>query len=77
MPLQPPRDNDLLAVLGKNIGKFIKKRGYSTAEEFAWEIKIPKTTLSRIMRGKGDVRISKLNIIAKALDVKIDDLLKV
>ena len=76
MPKQVPRDEQLLATLGRNLAKFIKKRGFETAEDFAWEIEIPKTTLSRIIRGKGDVRISKLNKIANALEVKIDDLLK-
>jgi len=76
MPKQLPRDAELLAVLGANILKFIKKRGFETAEKFAWEIRIPKTTLSRIIRGKGDVRISKLNQIALALKVRVDDLLK-
>ena len=76
MPQQIPRDSELLAVLGKNIAKYIEKRGFETAEKFAWEVGIPKTTLSRIIRGKGDVRISKLHRIAKALKVKVDDLLK-
>ena len=76
MPKQLPRDEELLAELGKNIAKFIKKRGFTTAEEFAWEIEIPKTTLSRIIRGKGDVRISKLHKIARELEVSIDQLLK-
>ena len=76
MPKQSPRDAELLAVIGRNIAKLIKKRGFETAERFAWEIQIPKTTLSRIIRGKGDVRIGKLYRISKALKVKVDELLK-
>lgn len=76
MPEQEKPDTELLANLGKNLTKFIQLRGFRSAEEFAWSIKLPKTTLSRIIRGKGDVRISKLNRIAKALDVKIDRLLQ-
>lgn len=76
MPRQPPPDQELLAVLGRNIEKLIEKRGFETAERFAWVTGLPKTTLSRIIRGKGDVRISKLFKIAKALRVRVDDLLK-
>ena len=76
MPKQPAKDIELLTVLGKNIAKAIKKRGFESQEQFAWEIDLPKTTLSRIIRGKGDVRISKLAKIARALKVKVDDLLK-
>lgn len=76
MPKQTPRDAELLAVIGKNISKLIVKRGFETAEKFAWEVGIPKTTLSRIIRGKGDVRIGKLYLISKALKVKVDELLK-
>ena len=76
MPKQPAKDTDLLSNLGKNIAKQIKKQGYESQEQFAWQIEIPKTTLSRIIRGKGDVRISKLAKIANALNVKVDDLLK-
>jgi transcriptional regulator with XRE-family HTH domain len=70
------RDAALLAVLGRNIAALIKKRGFESQELFACEIDLPKTTLSRIIRGTGDVRISKLAKIAKALKVKVDDLLK-
>jgi DNA-binding Xre family transcriptional regulator len=76
VPKQPPKDDELLATIGRNIAKFIEKRGYESQEQFAWQIEVPKTTLSRIIRGKGDVRISKLAKIAKALKVKVDDLLK-
>jgi len=76
VPEQEKPDAVLLANLGKNIAYFILRRGYKTFEEFAWTVEIPKTTLSRIIRGKGDVRISKLNKIAKALNVKIDRLIQ-
>lgn len=76
MPKQPPKDDELLAIIGQNIAVLIKKRGYKSAEDFAWQLELPKTTLSRIIRGKGDVRISKLVRIAKALKVRVDDLLK-
>ena len=76
MPTQRPKDDALLKILGKNIAKYIEKRGYQDAEKFAWEMKIPKSSLSRIINGKNDIGISKLNQIAKALDVKIDNLLK-
>ena len=75
MPAQPPKNEALLRVLGENISKTIKKRGYQTIEEFAWEQQIPKSTMSRIVLGQNDVRISKLVRIAKALGVKVDDLL--
>lgn len=76
MPKQPPKDDELLATIGRNIATYIEARGFESQEQFAWEIGLPKTTLSRIVRGKGDVRISKLYKIATALKVKVDDLLK-
>jgi predicted transcriptional regulator len=76
VPKQPPKDDELLTVIGQNIATLIKKRGFKSAEDFAWQVELPKTTLSRIIRGKGDARISKLVRIAKALKVKVDDLLK-
>jgi len=76
VPKQPPKDDELLAAIGRNIAKYIELRGFESQEKFAWEIGLPKTTLSRIIRGKGDVRISKLSKIATALKVKVDDLLK-
>jgi DNA-binding Xre family transcriptional regulator len=76
VPKQPPKDEELLVAIGRNIAKLIEKRGYKSQEQFAWEIELPKTTLSRIIRGKGDVRISKLARIARALKVKVDELLK-
>ena len=76
MPKQPPRDQKLLNTLGANIAKSIKKAGFKTAEEFAWENKISKTTLSRIIHGQVEARIIKLSQIAKALKVTVDDLLK-
>ncbi len=76
MPEQEKPDAVLLVNLGKNIAYFIHRRGYKTFEEFAWATDISKTTLSRIIRGKGDLRISKLTKIAKALNVKIDRLIQ-
>jgi predicted transcriptional regulator len=76
MPIQRPKDEALLKALGQNIAKFIKKKGFQDAEKFAWEMKIPKSSLSRIINGKNDIRITKLVTIAKALNVKIDDLIK-
>lgn len=76
MPKQQGKDQALLNALGQNLARYIKKRGYQTFEKFAWENSIPKTSLSRLLLGKNDVRISKLYHIAKALNITVDALLK-
>jgi transcriptional regulator with XRE-family HTH domain len=76
VPKQKKPDPELLANLGKNTLRYIRLRGYETAEQFCWQNGIPKSTLSRVTRGKGSVRLSNVVEIAKALNVKIDTLIK-
>ena len=54
MQRQQSKDTELLSALGRNIAKYVKKRGFESLEKFAWEVGIQKSTLSRITRGHAD-----------------------
>lgn len=75
-PKQPPKDEKLLTTLGQNLSKALKKSPYPSVEQFCWDQDLSKSTLSRMLRGQVDVRISKLHKISQTLGVSIDKLLR-
>ena len=62
--------------IGKNLKKIILAKGYKSVEKFALENKIYKDIIYRIINGTRDPRFSTIIRITKALDIKIDALLK-
>ena len=63
-----------LDIVAENIRHYLKLKGYPTVELFAHEFNIPKSTMSRILNGKADPRLSTLVKIAESLNVNIADL---
>jgi len=59
---------------GENLRKFIKKRGYRSAELFAYENAIDKSALSKMLRGDRLPRLDTLIRIAEALEITLNDL---
>lgn len=59
--------------LGQAIKKQIEAKGYPTVEGFAHEHAIPKGTLSKIVNGKVDAKISTLLRISQALGISVTD----
>lgn len=65
---------DIGPKIGDNLRKFIKKRGYRSAELFAYENAIDKSALSKMLRGERLPRVDTLIRIAEALDVTLNDI---
>lgn len=67
---------DYLQKLGENIRRRIVDRSASgSIELFAHENRIPKSTLSEILNGKNDPRLSTLAKICSGLDIRLSELL--
>lgn len=62
---------DPFVTLGQTIKRQITAKGYATVEVFAHENSIPKGTLSKILNGKVDVKVSTLFRIAHALGIAV------
>ena len=67
---------DILNYLGEKLRQQILKSGYETVELFAHEHGIPKSTLSEVLSGKNDPRITTLLKICSALETTPAELLK-
>lgn len=66
---------DLLKHLGENIRRRILSKGeYVSIEIFAHENQIPKSTLSEILNGKNDPRLTTLAKICSGLNIPLSDL---
>jgi transcriptional regulator with XRE-family HTH domain len=59
--------------LGQTIKRQIAAKGYPTVEVFAHEHAIPKGTLSKIVNGKVDVKVSTLLRISQALEISLSE----
>lgn len=57
------------------IASAIRKAGYASHEQFAHVIDLPKSTLSRLLSGKADPRLSTLERIAEGLGMSLVSLL--
>ncbi|MCG8580682.1 helix-turn-helix transcriptional regulator [Carboxylicivirga sp. A043] len=64
----------MLDVIGVNIRKKRKERGYSQ-EKLAFKAGIDRSYMGYIENGKYNITILKLDQIARALDVSISDLI--
>jgi transcriptional regulator with XRE-family HTH domain len=64
---------DSLQKLGENLRRRISNASGSI-ELFAHENQIPKSTLSELLNGKNDPRLSTLAKICSGLDIRLSDL---
>lgn len=66
---------DYLEKLGENIRRrIVNKSDTGSIELFAHENQIPKSTLSELINGKNDPRLSTLAKICSGLEIKLSDL---
>ncbi len=70
-----PKDLNGLNEFGERLKGLIFEQGYQTVEQFAHENSIPKGSLSKILNGKVDPKLSTLERLAKALDISAGQLL--
>ena len=67
---------DILSYVGEKLRTRILKNGYETVELFAHENGIPKSTLSELLSGKNDPRLTTLFKIFSALEMTPTEFLK-
>ena len=66
---------DFLELIGERIRSRIQASGVKSVEQFAHENGIPKSTLSEILNGKNNPRLTTLAKICAGLEVSLADLL--
>ena len=67
---------DILGYVGERLKQRILKSGYETVELFAHEHGIPKSTLSELLTGKNDPRLTTVLRICGALEISPADLFR-
>lgn len=65
---------DFLKHLGDNIRRRIQKKSAGSIELFAHENQIPKSTLSEILNGKNDPKLTTLAKICSGLEIPLSEL---
>ena len=66
--------NEELGPLIRNLRRFISAKGYSSVEKFAYENRLSKGGIGKILQGKRIPRFDTVVNLAKALDVTLNDL---
>ena len=66
---------DFLEIIGQRIRSRIKLSGVKSVEQFAHENEIPKSTLSELLNGKNNPRLTTLAKICAGLEMSLADLL--
>jgi transcriptional regulator with XRE-family HTH domain len=67
---------DLLKITGDRIKALVARRGYASVELFAHENRIAKSTLSEILNGKNDPKLTTLAKICSGLEISLSELLR-
>jgi transcriptional regulator with XRE-family HTH domain len=67
---------DLLKLTGERIKALVLRHGYNSIELFAHENRIPKSTLSELLNGKNDPKLSTLAKICAGLEIPLSELLR-
>lgn len=67
---------DLLKLTGERIKALVGRRGYASVELFAHENQIAKSTLSEILNGKNDPKLTTLAKICSGLEISLSELLR-
>jgi transcriptional regulator with XRE-family HTH domain len=66
---------EFLEIIGERIRNRIKASGVKSVERFAHENGIPKSTLSELLNGKNNPRLTTLAKICAGLEISMADLL--
>lgn len=66
---------DIRVILAENVKKFRLRKGLSR-EELSLLVGVDNSYISKLERKKVNITIDKMSIIAKALDVKVFELIK-
>jgi transcriptional regulator with XRE-family HTH domain len=72
--LQRLRNVEFLEIIGERIRNRIKLSGAKSVEQFAHENDIPKSTLSELLNGKNNPRLTTLAKICAGLEMSLADL---
>lgn len=67
---------DLLKLTGERIKALVIRRGYASVELFAHENRIAKSTLSELLNGKNDPKLTTLAKICSGLEISLSELLR-
>jgi len=67
---------DFLKHIGERIRRRILDGGYASIELYAHEHRIPKSTLSEILSGKNDPRLTTLAKICSGLEISLSELFR-
>jgi transcriptional regulator with XRE-family HTH domain len=65
---------DVLKHFGERVREKILRKGYASVELFAHENHIPKSTLSEILNGKNDPKLTTMAKICSGLEITQSDL---
>lgn len=65
---------DVLKHFGEKVREKILRRGYASMELFAHENRIPKSTLSEILNGKNDPKLTTVAKICSGLEMTLSEL---
>lgn len=66
---------DIKKILGKNVRKLRKQRGYSQ-EELSLNLDLDGSYIGKVENGKLNITIDKIAAIAKFLDIEVIELFK-
>jgi DNA-binding Xre family transcriptional regulator len=67
---------ELLKLTGERIKGLLAKRGHASVELFAHENRIAKSTMSELINGKNDPKLSTLAKICSGLEISLSELLR-
>jgi transcriptional regulator with XRE-family HTH domain len=73
--LAPKYSPEMVVAIGRRVDFCLRRQGFRSHEEFAHAIGFPKSTLSRLMRGKIDPRVSTLDRLAAGLGMSLVEML--
>lgn len=65
---------DILRLTGERIKGLVARRGYTSIELFAHENRIAKSTLSELLNGKNDPKLTTLAKICAGLEIPLSEL---
>lgn len=67
---------ELFRLTGERIRAFVERRGYASMELFAHENRLAKSTLSELVSGKNDPKLSTLARICAGLEISLSELFR-
>ena len=67
---------ELFKLTGERIRAYVERRGYASVELFAHENGLAKSTLSELLSGKNDPKLSTLAHICAGLEISLAELFR-